>query len=63
MKKPKDKIEEALYELNELEDLLTERIADLHEVKGGMQARHAYVFYRRKVLEIINILTKNNEGS
>ena len=35
-----------------LEQLLTERISDLHEVKGGMQARHAYIYYRKLVWDI-----------
>jgi len=35
--------------IQELDQLLTERISDLHQVKGGMQARHAYIFYRNLV--------------
>jgi len=45
-------------ELKELEDLLTERIVDLYEVKGGMQARHAYVFYRERVQRIKELVKK-----
>jgi hypothetical protein len=46
----KEKADNILDELNEVERLLDERISDLHEVKGGMQARHAYVLYRNKLL-------------
>jgi hypothetical protein len=37
---------EALEMLNKLENLLTERIEDLHQVWGMQQARHAYIYYR-----------------
>lgn len=42
-----DKVNEITEALNDLEKLLTERISDLHDVKGGMQARHAYCYYRQ----------------
>ena len=42
----KDKVKEALDEMDILENLLTERISDLYEVQGGMQSRHAYLYYR-----------------
>lgn len=47
------KLNEAVGDLRRLEKLLTERVSDLHEVKGGMQARHAYIFYRSIVMEAI----------
>lgn len=50
------KIKEAISILAELEELLTERIADLHQVKGGMQARHAYSYYRKYVWDAKNLL-------
>lgn len=43
---------ELLETIEELENLLTDRISDLHDVKMGMQARHAYMYYRRLVWEI-----------
>ena len=46
------KLTEVLEKIDELENYLTERVADLYEVKGGMQARHAYAFYRKMVWEI-----------
>jgi len=57
MKQTEDKnIKEAIETLDELQKLLTERISDLHEVKGGMQARHAYCYYRKYVWDAINLL-------
>jgi ACT domain-containing protein len=38
--------------IQELDQLLTERISDLHQVKGGMQSRHAYIFYRNLVWQV-----------
>ena len=50
------KKEETLEKIKELDDLLTERIVDLHGVKGLMQARHAYIFYRKLLWEIRDTL-------
>ena len=44
--KNEKKISEILEETKTLEDLLTERIEDFHEVQGAAQARHTFVFYR-----------------
>ena len=41
-----DKVKDFFEVVDDLEKLLTERISDLHNVKGGMQARHAYCYYR-----------------
>lgn len=49
-------INEAIEELRELENLLTQRIVYLHEIKGMMQARHAYVFYRQYVFKAMELL-------
>lgn len=54
----KERISQALGELKELEDLLSERISDLHQVKGMMQARHVYCYYRQKVWDIQRKLKK-----
>lgn len=43
------KLELAIDDLNDLSKLLDERVSDLYQVKGGMQSRHAYIFYRAKV--------------
>jgi flagellar motility protein MotE (MotC chaperone) len=48
-------IEERLKQLN---TLLTERISELHEVKGAMQARHAFIHYRGIVWEAQRTLNK-----
>jgi hypothetical protein len=37
--------------LDELSKFLDERVSDLYQVQGGMQARHCYIFYRSKVWE------------
>lgn len=41
---------------DELDKLLTERISELHEVKGGMQGRHAYLYYRSLLWETRNMV-------
>lgn len=43
----------------ELEDLLTERISDLHKVKGGKQARHAFIYYRKLLRESRDLIRTN----
>ena len=43
----KQKIDDFFETVKELETLLTERISDLQNVEGAMQARHAYIFYRQ----------------
>jgi len=45
--------------IKELDDLLTERISELHEIKGMMQARHAYIFYRKLLWEIRDLVFKS----
>lgn len=42
----KEKLEDAMAEIDRLEGLLTDMISDLHNVKGGMQARHTFMYYR-----------------
>jgi len=56
-----EKIEEFIEVTSELENLLTQRISDLHEVKGGMQARHAYILYRKLLWEAKYLITENME--
>ena len=52
----KKKLKEALEVLGELEKLLDERVVDFYEVKGMMQARHAYCYYRKYVWEVQRIV-------
>jgi len=47
-----DVVGEMNDDFKELEDLLTERISDLYEIKGAMQARHAYIYYRSLLCNI-----------
>lgn len=55
------KLNEISEAMNELEKLLTERISDLHEVKGGMQARHTYILYRNCLSKIMSKLNNSLE--
>lgn len=50
------KLDNALEILDDLSKLLDDRISDLYQVKGGMQSRHAYMFYRDKVWNAISEL-------
>ena len=43
----------AVEELEELEELLTERISELYQVKGAQCARHAFILYREKLRKIL----------
>jgi len=45
--------------VEDLEKLLTERVQDLHEVPGGMQARHAYCYYRKLLWEAKYLIRDN----
>jgi hypothetical protein len=45
------KATEILENLSDLEKLLDEIIVDLHNVKGMMPVRHAYVLYRNMLLD------------
>jgi len=61
----KHEIEESqCYEINEqindLDELLTERISELHEVKGMQQCRHAYVYYRSLLWGIRDTFNKSH---
>ena len=61
-KKPKndENLNDALEILNDLSKLLDDRVSDLHQVKGGMQARHCYIFYRSQVWDAMSKLKKQN---
>lgn len=50
------KLDNALELLDDLSKLLDDRISDLYQIKGGMQSRHAYMFYRDKVWNAIDEL-------
>jgi hypothetical protein len=54
-----EKVNDAFEIITQLEKLLSERICDLHEVKGMMQARHAYIFYRKLLWEAKYLLRDN----
>lgn len=52
------KLDSALELLDDLSKLLDDRISDLYQVKGGMQSRHAYMFYRDKVWSAMSELNQ-----
>lgn len=54
-----EKVKDFFEIINSLEKLLTERISDLYEVKGGMQARHAYILYRKLLWEAKYLMKDN----
>ena len=54
-------IESILEDIDDFDKLLTERISDLHEIKGMMQARHAYIFYRKLLWEIRDKITSSSK--
>lgn len=43
---------EIINEFSNLENLLTDRISDLHDVKMGQVERHAFILYRNMLWEI-----------
>ncbi len=45
--------------IDELEKLLDDRISDLHEVRGGMQSRHTFCYYRKLLWEAKYIMRDN----
>jgi len=53
------KVQEFFDTIAKLERLLDERIVDLHEVKGGMQSRHAYCYYRELLWTAKYIMREN----
>ena len=55
----KEKVSDFFEVVDNLEKLLTDRISDLHEVKGGMQARHAYMLYRKLLWETKYLMRDN----
>ena len=54
-----EKVSDFFEVVNDLEKLLTDRISDLYEVKGGMQARHAYILYRKLLWEAKYLMKDN----
>jgi len=54
-----NKVEDFFEVIDNLDKLLTERISDLHEVRGGMQSRHAYFYYRKLLWEAKYLMRDN----
>ena len=61
--KIKEATPSAAYLVKELDKLLTERIADLYEIQGMVQARHAYIYYRSLLWKIGDELDKVTRGN
>ena len=57
----KKNVQEATELLKELGNLLTERISDLHDIKLGKEARHAFLLYRKYVWDIQSKLSRETE--
>lgn len=51
-KEEKKEIKDLLDDFKHLEDDLSSRVADLHEVQGGMAERHAFCYYRSQLWSI-----------
>ncbi len=58
-----EKAKEFFEVVNDLEKLLTERISDLHDVRGGTQSRHAYIYYRSLLWSAKNLIKDNLKES
>lgn len=46
-------------QIKDLDGLLTERISELHQVKGMQQCRHAYIYYRSLLWEARDTIINN----
>jgi len=58
----KESIECIQTQIKDLDNLLTERISDFNQVKGMVQARHAYIYYRKLLWEISETLKLSLEN-
>jgi hypothetical protein len=56
-----ENLDDALEVLTDLSKFLDERVVDLHNVQGGMQARHCYIFYRSQVWEAMSKIKKSKQ--
>ena len=52
------RLDEAFEILDDLAKLMDDRVSDLYQIKGAMQARHAYIYYRDLVWKAIEELKK-----
>jgi hypothetical protein len=48
----KGTLENVLNDLEHLSGLMNDLIVDMHNVKGGQQARHSYMLYRKYIWDI-----------
>jgi hypothetical protein len=54
-----EKVKDFFDVVDDLEKLLMERISDLREVKGDVQARHAFILYRKLLWEAKYLMRDN----
>ena len=52
------RLDEAFEILDDLTKLMDDRVSDLYQIKGAMQARHAYIYYRSLVWKAVEELKK-----
>ncbi len=52
------RLDEAFEILDDLAKLMDDRVSDLYQIKGAMQARHAYIYYRSLVWKAVEELKK-----
>lgn len=55
------KITDISEQIKELEELLDERIVELHKVNGMQQYRHAYIYYRSLLWDIRDTFNQSFE--
>ena len=48
----KDNKELVKDNLEKLVDLFTDKISELHKIKGGQTERHAFIYYRKLIREM-----------
>jgi len=48
----KENLDVVFEDLNFLSKLMDDMVSDLHNVKGGQQARHSYMLYREYMWKI-----------
>jgi len=56
------KLDNALEILDDLSKLFDDRVSDLYQVKGGMQSRHAFMFYREQVWNAMRELKQSKQA-
>ena len=53
-----DDFDDIIIELEDIDKILTERISDLHQIKGAMAERHSFIYYRKLICDLKDNLNK-----